>query len=921
MVKKSPSVLVFTRRNLLKKRIRYSFPADKLDSFFASDANQLIDRCKKADRYTLFICEYTKEITLKSLRLIAEKNHNLEIIFVLPRYKNELISIIAKQKRFDFVVEDDSMATLLKHKIESAIKSHSVSSNLEKEKKKSTDYRHKYSDLLNNMIIGLYRTTPDGKITMLNDAGMKLLGYKSVKELKEVDLQDEFYDPYKLRSIFKQQMSEKGEVWGFENRWHHVGGKLVIVRENAKAVKDKKGNILYYEGTFEDITEQVQTEQALDEAKKKLHLILEVGNIGIWNWNIKANEIIFSREFHLIMGYLPGEITSSVDAFLNLFHTEDKHFIITDLLADVTKNKPDFETAVRAIKKTGELRWMFIKGKVTEWSGRIPLNLTAVQMDITDRKLAETKIIESETRFRELAENIEEIFWLLDDKEVLYISPAIEKIWGISPSERSHLLFALFRTLYKEDRKRIKQAIKLEVLKGPGIFDEEFRIIRPDGEEKWIWARTFPIQSGNSGTRSLGIAEDITARKKLQLELESLKNQLQKTVDIRTAELLNSNLKLVNEINKQKLAEEKIDNQLKFFRTLLDTAMSPIYIKDTDKRYIDCNKAFEEYFNETRNRIMGKTNYELFPLEIAEKHETVDDSLLQNPGEITYEETMGKDPNSRKEYMVTKSTFLKADGKPGGIIGFVTDITQKKKLEVSIQKALNKEKELLEVKAKLISTASHEFRTPLTTILSSVDLIEIYRKRGNDKKFFDHTGKIKSSVKHMTDLLNDVMTINKTEAGRLEFEPGEINIVELCREIIDEVKAAAGKPAKIIFNYDVPDGPVMADKKLLRLIISNLLNNAVKYSNKESDVNFDIKLNEEIVLRIKDKGIGIPKEEFPMMFEPFHRGINASNIAGTGLGLSIVKRCVELHNGKISFESDLDKGTTFIVQIPIITNR
>lgn len=919
MVKISLPVLVFARRNLLEKRIRNSFPSDKLNSFFISDARQLIELCKKADRFTLIILEQTKEIPLKSLRLIIEKNHNLEIIFILPEYKPRLISSIVKFKRFDFVVEDDNLTTLLKNKIESAIKSHTIGSSLEVERKKSIGYKHQYFDLLNNMIIGLYRTTPDGKITMLNDAGMKLLGYKSAREFKEINLQDEFYDPYKLRSIFKQRLSEKGEVAGFENRWHRVDGKLIIVRENAKAIKDKRGNILYYEGTFEDITEQVKTEQALDEAKKKLHLILEVGNIGIWNWNIKANEIYFSREFYLILGYLPGEINSSVDSFLNLFYPEDKHIILTDLLAKVTKTEPDFENVVRAIKKSGELRWMFIKGKVTEWSGRIPLNLTAVQLDITERKLAETKIIESETRFRELAENIEEIFWLLNEKEVLYISPGMEKIWGISPLERSHLLFALFRTLYKEDRDRIKRAIKLEALKGPGIFDEEFRIIRPDGEEKWIWARTFPIQSGNSDTRSVGIAEDITTRKRLQLELERFKNQLQQTVDIRTSELLHANLKLVSEINKQKLAEEKIDNQLKFFRTLLDTAMSPIFIKDADKRYIDCNKAFEEYFNESQSRIMGKTDRELFPPEIAEKYEAIENLLLQNPGEITYEDTLEKDSDSPKEYMVTKSTFLKADGKPGGIIAFITDITQKKKLDVSIQKALNKEKELLEVKAKLISTASHEFRTPLTTILSSVDLIEIYRKRGNDRKFFDHTGKIKSSVKHMTDLLNDVMTINKTESGKLEFEPCETDIVELCKGIIEETKEVAGKQVKIIFNYDLSVKPVLADKKLLRLIISNLLNNAVKYSINGSAINIDLKLNEEIIFYIKDRGIGIPSEEFPMMFEPFHRGINVTHIAGTGLGLSIVKRCVELHKGKISFESELNKGTTFIVQIPIIT--
>ena len=390
------------------------------------------------------------------------------------------------------------------------------------------------------------------------------------------------------------------------------------------------------------------------------------------------------------------------------------------------------------------------------------------------------------------------------------------------------------------------------------------------------------------------------------------------TVAERTYELLQLNVKLVDEIEKQKKAEVEIENQLKFFRTLIDTAMSPVFIKDANKKYIDCNRAFEEYFGESRNDIIGKSDSEIALPELAAQYEMVDNQLLSNPGEITYEGATKHAPPFRKEYMITKSTFMKADGTPGGIIAFVTDITQKKKLDETIKKAFDKEKELLEIKSKLISTASHEFRTPLTTILSSIDLIEIYRKKENEEKYYNHIEKVKSSVRYMIELLNDVMIINKTESGKLEFAPSETNLVELCSEIIGELKQGTVNTVRIEFDFTQEIKPILVDKKLLKLIISNLLSNAVKYSHENGIVKLNLELNDYIVIFVRDNGIGIPQEELPMMFEPFHRGKNALQRPGTGLGLSIVKRCVELHRGNISFTSELNRGTVFNVRIPLI---
>ncbi len=911
MGKSNNSIAVLTSSKSLVSKLRRLLSGKSSIHYFSSP-DELFSSSIINNKTSFIIAEYSSGRDFTRFNKFYIKRNLPPVLFIVDIYNHKTINKITSNLKFSYAVNDASLNQQIKRFLAGSAKPAA------EKKDKTLSSENEYLDLLNNSFIGMYRTSPEGKILMCNKAALRIVGCKSLKEVQKINLEEEKYDPFKLRSIFKKTLSEKGEVLNFENRWRTPGGKMIIVRENARAIKDKKGNIIYYEGTFEDITSRLEIEKALSESERILSLAMQGANIGVWNWNIISSEIYLSQEFLRMAGYSSGELLPTIDNFIELFHSEDRHIITQKLLEGVSKEHPDFETELRLVNKENNIRWMLTKGKVTEWSGEIPTNILAIQVDITDRKNSEEKIIENENRFRELAENIEEIFWVLSEREILYISPGLDKIWGVPSKNKKILPFLLYKTVHPEDRERIKRAIRIEASMGPGIFNEEFRIIRPDGIEKWLWAKTFPVKKGNVTYRAVGIAEDITSRKQLQIELERFRNHLQHTVDLRTRELLGLNQRLIDEIAKQKRAETEIENQLKFFRTLIETAASPIFIKDANKKYLDCNRAFEEYFGDKRESIIGKSDSELLPPEIAKRFESVDDALLKNPGELTFEGATKHSPPDRKEYMITKSTYLKSDGSPGGIIAFVTDITQRKKLELNIQKAFNKEKELLEIKSKLISTASHEFRTPLTTILSSIDLIDVYRKRDNLEKYYNHIDKIKSSVKYMIELLNDVMVINKTESGKLEFAPGETDLVELCREIINETSQASTRQTKINFSHKGINDTVYADKKLLRLIISNLLGNAVKYSHIGGEVNLDISQNGQIQLTVTDSGIGIPPDEFAMIYEPFHRGGNVDEREGTGLGLSIVKRCVELHQGKIFFESNLNKGTVFNVQIPII---
>jgi signal transduction histidine kinase len=233
------------------------------------------------------------------------------------------------------------------------------------------------------------------------------------------------------------------------------------------------------------------------------------------------------------------------------------------------------------------------------------------------------------------------------------------------------------------------------------------------------------------------------------------------------------------------------------------------------------------------------------------------------------------------------------------------------------QKVIEKEKELNMLKNRFISVISHEFRTPLTGIYSSIQLFELYGDKWDKEKkqkFFDT---IYKSIRFTNLLLDDISIIGKDESGKMSYAPSLCSIEEICNQAFDDIRAVFGDSVVINFSCKPETIKTLADESLLRHIINNLLSNAVKYTGLEKQIEFTANIeNEIIVFTITDNGIGIPEEDLKYIFEPFHRASNAETIKGTGLGLSIVKRCVEMHEGTIEIKSTLNEGTTVIVKIP-----
>ncbi len=258
-----------------------------------------------------------------------------------------------------------------------------------------------------------------------------------------------------------------------------------------------------------------------------------------------------------------------------------------------------------------------------------------------------------------------------------------------------------------------------------------------------------------------------------------------------------------------------------------------------------------------------------------------------------------------------------------GSIWTYLDITDRKQAEEESKAALEKQTELNYLKSRFISMTSHEFRTPLATIMSSTELLKYYSEKMPAEERLDVLESIEKAVKRMTNMLEDVLVIGKVDAAKIEVQPVPLSLGKFCKELVEEIKMASDDAEKtrceIEFLIAGDTGDVCFDEKLLHHIFSNLLSNAVKYSPAGGKVFFGVVCRpQEIEFTVADQGIGVASDDVSHLFETFYRASNVGNISGTGLGLAIVKRSVDLCGGSINVDTLLGTGTRFVVTLPTV---
>ncbi|HVA97876.1 MAG TPA: HAMP domain-containing sensor histidine kinase, partial [Bacteroidia bacterium] len=272
-------------------------------------------------------------------------------------------------------------------------------------------------------------------------------------------------------------------------------------------------------------------------------------------------------------------------------------------------------------------------------------------------------------------------------------------------------------------------------------------------------------------------------------------------------------------------------------------------------------------------------------------------------------------------YSMNAVALHNLDGKIEQILLVEKNITAQKIAEEDVKKSLLKEQQLNQLKSNFVSMASHEFRTPLSTILSSTTLIEEYIQPKFDIetikiKTRKHIKRIKSSVSNLTQILNDFLSLDKLDLGKIKPQPIEFDIIQFYEELIGEMQSILKNGQEINYKHGSKKSILFLDAQMLKNIVINLLSNASKYSPENSTITLSSNFaKDKLIISVSDQGIGIPETEQKHLFERFFRAKNATNIQGTGLGLNIVKRYVDLLNGEINFTSKEGIGTTFDIVI------
>ncbi|MFD0932600.1 ATP-binding protein [Psychroflexus salinarum] len=249
-----------------------------------------------------------------------------------------------------------------------------------------------------------------------------------------------------------------------------------------------------------------------------------------------------------------------------------------------------------------------------------------------------------------------------------------------------------------------------------------------------------------------------------------------------------------------------------------------------------------------------------------------------------------------------------------------SEVQKRKEAESKTKKALQKEIELNELKTKFLSLVSHEFKTPLSGILTSSTLAKKYTESEQQDKREKHLNTIKNKVHYLTGILNDFLSIERLESGKVTYKFEEFSLITLVNEVIYNANVTLKDGQEILYPQNLQDISLKQDKHVLELVLSNLLSNAIKYSSEDTTIHFDVETSKDnlIKFRIKDEGMGIPKKDQKHIFERYFRAENALNNQGTGIGLNIAKVHLENLKGSICFESEEGNGTTFYIEIPKI---
>ncbi len=858
----------------------------------------------------------------------------------------------------------------------------------------------KYRELFENAVHGIFQATPDAGYISANPALARIYGYQSPEQLiaELTDITHQLYvEPQRYREL-QQRLQEEGMVSGLASQIYRQDGSQIWICENVRVVRDESGAILYYEGTVEDITERRQAEeviarrnqelenqfeertvalraanrqllaevvehkrveQALRESEERFALAIQANDSGLFDINFKTNDYYYSPQFRNLIGYPLEAVGPTFDEFMALVHPEDLPAVEATMDALFAGYISQWKLEFRMFHSNGSTPWIFSRGLVLRDDSSDVVRMIGTHTDISDRKQAEAALRDREEQFRQLAENIREVFFLsaADLSQMFYVSPAYEEVWGRHPASLYDQPSFWFDSMHPYDRDRIAAAWGRQI-QGEQDFEEEYRIVRPDGSERWVWVRAFRVlNEAGVAVRIAGIAEDITERKRSEVELrrQTLQRQLfaEITLKIRQSLQLDAILQTtVMEVRRILQVDRAIIYQLMGdgSGTVVTEAVVPDW-PEIEGQIIHDPCFAESYLEQYRQGRISAI-VDLLKARVQPCHV----ELLQPFGvranlvvPILQRETLWgllivHQCNGPRQWENFEIELLRQLADQVGIALAQSQLLEQetKTSQQLAEKNLHLEQARLEAeaanhaKSEFVANMSHELRTPLNGILGYAQILK--REPNLTTKQQQGLEIIEQCGEHLLTLLNDILDLSKIEAQKMELFLSDFQFPHFLEAIIEMVRIRA-EQKNIAFNYETLSPLpqiVRGDEKRLRQVLINLLGNAVKFTDtggitfkvgyvmESRGEEFSLSLGSPHLVprtmrfQIEDTGIGMAADQLAEIFLPFHQlGDSHSRVEGTGLGLAISQRLVQLMGGELRVESILGQGSVFYLELEL----
>lgn len=678
-------------------------------------------------------------------------------------------------------------------------------------------------------------------------------------------------------------------IFRVEYRIKRKDGDLLWVLGVGKISKqDENGKPLEMTGFIIDIDEQKKYDEQIKEGDKRYKELVE-----------NLNEIVFTTDLFGKCNYVNSSWTKATgfnaeetiqNGLIHYVHPEDKIFAAEIFQKLLTFKVKSLNNTVRILDSNNKIIYLEFKANLQKDINSKLLGIIGTAENITPRIEAEKELEASKEILNKVVTSIDDVIWSVDliTKKFNFISPSIFKLVGFEAADFYNGTQNWYNFIDAIDLEMVKQSV--EELENNLLQEKDITYKLSFGKPKVIKhirsQAKLVLNNKNEPIRIDGVWSDISA-------------------------LIMAEQRLKDSEEKYRLISENIQDVI----TIFDTKGEVYYISPsatkitgiTQEQY-KSKSIFELVHPDDRNLIKRF----MYNLVLGEKESKLTYRALWLDGTYHWNESL--------------VSFLEKRGKNIVLQASTRDITERMKAQEDLTKALQKEKELSELKSRFVSMASHEFRTPLATIKSSSELIKLFIDKDENQLSPIVYGKVNKKIENIltdidriTDLMSDILTMGKVEANQIVYNPRPLSLSEFLTEYLemDAVKIIKNR----VLNNNIPANSYLTnmDTKLMRQVFQNLIENAFKYSADDKTVELILIATEKSsIFRVKDHGIGIPANDLQFMFQSFFRASNVENIPGTGLGMAIVKLFVEMHSGTISIESTINVGTTITIEIPNI---